>query len=111
MGFIGRLFGTIFGFIGGILGAILGIFRRRPQTQSQTFFLDPEEAKTLGRPAASSQETPTASSTAKPEPVVTQPTPAPTVVFSSGSPDLRNRRRPGPNMSLFLDMAKQIRRA
>ena len=114
MGFIGRLFGAIFGFVGGIFRAIFGIFRRRPQAEStanQAFFLDPEEAKTLGRPAASSQETPTASSTAKPEPVVTQPAPAPAVEFRSGSPDLRNRRRPGPNMSLFLDMAKQIRRA
>jgi hypothetical protein len=114
MGFIGRLFGAIFGFIGGILGAILGIFRRRPQAEStanQAFFLDPEEAKTLGRSSPSARQTPTASTTATSEPVVTQPTPAPTVVFSSGSPDLRNRRRPGPNMSLFLDMAKQIRRA
>ncbi|WP_448380380.1 hypothetical protein [Gloeomargarita sp.] len=112
MGFIGRLFGAIFGFIGGIFRAIFGIFRRQPQsTANQAFFLDPEEAKTLGRPSESSRETPTVSPTAKPEPVTTQPASVPTVVFGSGSPDLRNRRRPGPNMSLFLDMAKQIRRA
>ena len=120
MGLIGRLFGAIFSFIGGIFGAIFGIFRRRPQGESpkkqeKAFFLDPEEAKSIGRKSESPQETPVApteaKSEAKPEAVVTKPTPMPTMVFSSGSPDLRNRRRPGPNMNSFLDMAKQIRRA
>ncbi|WAS04329.1 hypothetical protein LQF76_09825 [Gloeomargaritales cyanobacterium VI4D9] len=120
MGVIGRLFGAVFGFIGGIFGAIFGIFRRRPQGESPkkqetAFFLDPEEAKSLGRESESRSATPVASteakSVAKPEAVVAKPAPTPTLVFSSGSPDLRNRRRPGPNMSSFLDMAKQIRRA
>ncbi len=123
MGVIGRLFGAIFGFIGGIFGAIFGIFRRRPQGASPekpqpketAFFLDPEEAKSIGRKSESPSEpsvAPTeAQSVAKPEAVVTKPAPTPTLVFSSGSPDLRNRRRPGPNMNSFLDMAKQIRRA
>ncbi|MEN9213724.1 MAG: hypothetical protein Q6K12_00625 [Gloeomargarita sp. DG_1_6_bins_138] len=117
MGFIQRLFGAIFGFIGGIFGAIFGIFRRRPaaaprpERQATTFFLDPEDAKSVGRqnePARSQEPVAVA---AQPEPAVVKPAPTPTVTFSSGSPDLRNRRRPGPNMNAFLDMAKQIRRA
>jgi hypothetical protein len=116
MGLFKRLFGligAIFGLIGGILGAIFRIFRRRPQTESAqetAFFLDPQEAKSLGRQNESPPVTEPQAIDPKPEPVLVKPAATPTMVFSSGSPDLRNRRRPGPNMSSFLDMAKQIRR-
>ncbi|APB34962.1 hypothetical protein GlitD10_2621 [Gloeomargarita lithophora Alchichica-D10] len=106
MGLIKRLFGligAIFGFIGGIFGAIFGIFRRRPQTESSlevSFFLDPDDAKSVGR-----QNEP-----ARPEAKLNTAAARVAMAFNSGSPDLSNRRRPGPNMNAFLDMAKQVRR-
>lgn len=116
MGLFKRLFGligAIFGLIGGIFGAIFSIFRRRPQTESAqetAFFLNQEDAKSLGRQNESPPVTEPRMVAPKPEPVLVKPAATPTMVFSSGSPDLSNRRRPGPNMNSFLDMAKQMRR-
>ncbi len=107
------IFKRLFGLIGAIFGAIFSIFRRRPQTESAqetAFFLDQEDAKSLGRQNESSPVAEPRVVAPKPEPVLVKPAVTPTMVFSSGSPDLRNRRRPGPNMNSFLDMAKQIRR-
>lgn len=110
-----NLIGRLLSLVGQLLGAILTVLLVRPVQlllrlfrpgqpgQDQTFFLDPEEAKSLGRrsesPALTTpQPTGVASSAAASTPTVT--------LVGTGE-----RRRPGPNMRMYLEMAKQLRRA
>ncbi|MCS7031165.1 MAG: hypothetical protein NZL92_06500 [Gloeomargarita sp. SKYG116] len=107
---IGQLLGAIFTvLLVRPVAAVLGLFGRRSgqPREDKTFFLDPEEAKSLGKRSES--------------PAVTAPSPQPAMTASpvvsmstTATPAASvntNRRRPGPNMSMYLEMAKQMRRA
>ncbi|MBF2098755.1 MAG: hypothetical protein IGQ88_10315 [Gloeomargaritaceae cyanobacterium C42_A2020_066] len=128
MGFVKTIFGGIFGFLGALLGlflavprAILGLFSRKGEApvakappvskkESSTFYLAPEDASSLGRRDETGQTAPAPVAAATPAPTPTASVPKSQMAFSSGSPDLSNRRRPGANMTGFMDMARQIRR-
>ncbi|MEN9208036.1 MAG: hypothetical protein Q6L50_02480 [Gloeomargarita sp. GMQP_bins_120] len=110
--------GRLFAWVGQVLGAILTILLVRPlglvvrlfrpgqSGQDQTFFLDPEEAKSLGKRSESPVATPQSPAAIATSPVMASATSA------AGTPAVTGeRRRPGPNMRLYLDMAKQMRRA
>ncbi|HEY9881538.1 MAG TPA: hypothetical protein V6D29_24000 [Leptolyngbyaceae cyanobacterium] len=135
MGLIKNIFGAIFGVIGGVFGAIAGILGIGKKSE---FFLELDESKGEA-PAIEPVKTETAKSadkvvpaaiekgatvkpaaaTKKPEPAkpaaapVAAPAPA-TAAFASEylvNPSLSNnsRRRPGPSLSPFLDLARQVK--
>lgn len=136
MGFINKLFGGLFAFLGAIFGGLsklLGIGKK------SEYFLEADASKEVKEkpaktpaPAKASAKAPAAAKTAKaaPAPAASQngkvaaPAPAvaaakpvapaeplpqtfaPNFLISSGS---NSRRRPGPSLNPFLDMAKQIK--
>ncbi|HEY9761993.1 MAG TPA: hypothetical protein V6D07_05680 [Trichocoleus sp.] len=133
MGLIKNIFGAIFGVIGGVFGAIAGIFGIGKKSE---FFLElddsgkgapaiepakPETAKSADKvvPAAIEKGATVkpAAAAKKPEPAkpVAAPVTAPaTAAFASEylvNPNLSSntRRRPGPSLSPFLDLARQVK--
>lgn len=130
MGFINKLFGGLFAVLGAIFG---GLFKLIGLGKKSEYFLEadaakgaPAEAKTPApkveakpAPAAKTPAAPAASNNGKvaePAPVVAAAKPVAvaepqTVNFATnfsvnGS---SSRRRPGPSLNPFLDMAKQIK--
>ncbi|HIK46653.1 MAG TPA: hypothetical protein IGR64_17520 [Leptolyngbyaceae cyanobacterium M65_K2018_010] len=124
------MFGAIFGLIGGIFKAIGGLIGGSKKSE---FFLELDEAKTGSLPEAevtpAAQPSPT--TTAEPATVKTVANaPAPASVVPAAAPPappaapvsgfattylttagtaLPRRRRPGPSLSPFMDMAKQVK--
>ncbi|MCS6781866.1 MAG: hypothetical protein RMI89_00800 [Gloeomargarita sp. SKYBB_i_bin120] len=106
---IGQLLGAIFTIlIVRPVAAVVGLFRRGQPREDRTFFLDPEEAKSLGRRSESPAVEASKSQPAVPaSPVISMSTTTATSTTGVST----DRRRPGPNMKMYLDMAKQLRRA
>ncbi|MBD2666433.1 hypothetical protein B6N60_02474 [Richelia sinica FACHB-800] len=118
-GFIKKLFGGIFGLIGGILGFITGLFGKK----GNGYYLELKEETTPPQPAA--KPTPAPAAAAKPAAAKKASTPAPAPAPAKPAPKLpaetafaskyliptssNGRRRPGANMSVFLDMASQVK--
>jgi type IV secretory pathway VirB10-like protein len=132
MGFIKKIFGGIFSLIGGIFGAIAKVFGLGNKSE---FYMEIDESETpTEAPAppaqASSQATPEPKPTASaqvaavappapvptPQPVSAPATPAePEMTFATDyliNPKFSNtqRRRPGPSLSPFKDMARSVGR-
>jgi hypothetical protein len=139
MGLVKNIFGAIFGVIGGVFKAVLGIFgigkqseyyleadeantgnqsQEQPQAAAQ-------EAKPAAKPAAQeSAPAPAAKSEAPastsqsteapaPKPVPVEPKPEPVGNFATDyliAPSANmGRRRPGPSLSPFKDLAKEMK--
>ncbi|MEY3298077.1 MAG: hypothetical protein RLZZ597_1337 [Cyanobacteriota bacterium] len=120
---------AIFGIIGGFFKAILGVFGLGKQSE---FFMELDESTappevsaqpTAATPAAPAA-TPTQTVAASPGPVVAPVTPVATAAPKSAQPaasvpsfaanylvgpTMPRRRRPGPSLSPFMDMAKQVK--
>jgi hypothetical protein len=138
MGLIKNIFGAIFGVVGGVFKAIFGIFGLGKQSeyyleaddasggkQSQEQPAAPEEVKpapaaqesTPAPVAATKAEAPTAADTPKsalaPQPVAVAPQPEPVGNFATDylmAPSATmGRRRPGPSLSPFKDLAKGMK--
>lgn len=123
MGFIK----SIFGIIGGVFKTILSVFGIGKKSE---FFMELDESTSasVAAPAEAPAPAPAAAkavaepAAASPAPVVTAPKPAPVAPqvakpaasvpsfaanYLVGS-TMPSRRRPGPSMSPFRDMAKQV---
>ncbi len=118
MGFIK----SIFGIIGGVFKAILGVFGIGKKSE---FFMELDEgaapAEAPAQPAAPQPAAP-AAATAQPAAAPPDPKPAPAAPqaakpaepvpsFAANylvGPTMPRRRRPGPSLSPFKDMAKQM---
>jgi predicted lipid-binding transport protein (Tim44 family) len=127
MGLVKTIFGTIFGLIGGIFSAIGGLVGLGKKSE---FYMELDEssggsqpaiAPSAPAPAAKAEPalaaTPAAAPTQSQEPkapaaAVAPAGPAPTGFASnyltSVGTSLPRRRRPGPSLSPFRDMAKQV---
>ncbi len=127
MGAIGKILGGLFGLIGGIVKGLLGIFGVGKQSE---YYMEADDDAVPPAPAAVSA-TPTPVAPAAPAPVVATPA-APVAVVAapvpaapakaktpSGmtfAPEFMNttkggaakRRRPGPSLSPFMDMARSV---
>jgi predicted lipid-binding transport protein (Tim44 family) len=127
MGLIKSIFGAIFGLIGGIFKTIGGLVGLGKKSE---FYMELNEADSSSLPATPSTSAPAAKAEAAPAqaktaapataPKTAAPAPAPaapaapvptafasnylTIVGTSQS----SRRRPGPSLSPFRDMAKQV---
>ncbi|WOD37687.1 hypothetical protein [Nodosilinea sp. E11] len=134
MGLIKSIFGTIFGLLGGIFKAVAGLVSGGKKSE---FFLELEEAVSDSLPSAdpapAAKAEPVAAAPAKAAtktpaktqapaapaapalaPVATTAiAPAPTGFASnyltSVGTAMPRRRRPGPSLSPFMDMAKQVK--
>jgi hypothetical protein len=136
MGLIKSIFGAIFGLIGGIFKTVGGLVGLGKKSE---FFLEADEATEASLPAAdpvpaaktevkaaeapAATKAPTESKTAAKSKTAVKSAPAPTPVaaavaepvptgFAStylNSPSTAGRRRPGPSLSPFRDMAKQVK--
>ncbi|MEB3288308.1 MAG: hypothetical protein VKI82_00235 [Leptolyngbya sp.] len=117
---------SIFGIIGGVFQAILSVFGLGKKSE---FFMEldesaapaaapaaPEPAKTVTEPVTAPATAPVAASPApavapapKPAPAAAPTTSAPSfaATYLTG-PTMPRRRRPGPSLSPFRDMAKQV---
>lgn len=115
MGFIK----SIFGIIGGLFKAILGVFGIGKTSE---FFMELDEGATPAEapaPPVAAQSPAPAAATAQPA-VASAPAPAapqavkpaaPLPSFAASyltGPTMPRRRRPGPSLSPFKDMAKQM---
>jgi len=126
MGLIKTIFGGIFGLIGGIFKGILGVFGIGKKSE---FYMELDEAATptdsVPTPAPkveSAVETASAPVAPAPKPAST-PSPAAPAVSTAPAPPLPSfaanylgatpgalkRRRPGPSLSPFRDLAKQVK--
>lgn len=122
MGLIKKIFGAIFG----VIKAIFGIFGLGKKSEYYLEADDAEPSKPQAQPPAVQDEKPAAAakagaSTAKaepqaapaPKPVPVQPKPEPVGNFSTDylmAPAAnRGRRRPGPSLSPFKDLAKDMK--
>jgi predicted lipid-binding transport protein (Tim44 family) len=136
MGLIKSIFGAIFGLLGGIFKTVSGLVGLGKKSE---FFMELDESDSSTQPAAAlpasaesgaapakaASKTP-AKASAKaatkapakaapaPAPVVTAPAqPVPTAFASTYlttvGTSMPRRRRPGPSLSPFLDMAKQVK--
>ena len=127
MGFVQSIFSTIFGIVGGIFKAILGLVGIGKKSE---FYLELPEDQLVSsdQPAVVPPAPVTPSQTVAPpvevKPTVAtavappQPTKAAVTPAISGfatnylmvpGAALPSRRRPGPSLSPFLDMAKQVK--
>jgi hypothetical protein len=136
MGLIKNIVGAIFGIISGIVKSVLGIFGIGKKSE---YYLEADEADSSSalqeKPqAATKQEQPTpaqenASAPAQatkteapaaeakpapaPKPVPVQPKPEPIGSFATNylnaPSSSKGRRRPGPSLSPFKEMAKQVK--
>ena len=122
MGLIKSIFGAIFGLIGGIFKTVGGLVGLGKKSE---FFLEADDAAEASLPAAAPAApapaakaapapaaAPAATNAPAPAPVAAAPTgPAPTGFASTylNSPTMTSRRRPGPSLSPFRDMAKQVK--
>jgi hypothetical protein len=137
MGFIKTIFGSIFGLIGGLFKAIVGIFGigkksefyleaddadggsspavapqdvappATPKSATEPAAVTPAASTPAAAPAPAQPEAPVAAvapAPAKPEPVGNFATD-----YLNGSSGTMTRRRPGPSLSPFKDMAKQVK--
>lgn len=126
MGLIKTIFGAIFGIIGGIFKAIGGLVGLGKKSE---FYLElddsnsgspspelPKVAPQVEKPAVTQESAPV-SAAAKPEMVTPAPVPVkPVPAVGNFATDYlvapssaASRRRPGPSLSLFIDMAKQVK--
>jgi hypothetical protein len=114
---------SIFGIIGGVFKAILSVFGIGKKSE---FFMEldegaapaaapaPEPAKAVAEPAAApAAARPVPAAAPKPAPPAPQAAKPATTVPSFAAnylvgSTLPNRRRPGPSLSPFRDMAKQV---
>ncbi len=119
---------SIFGIIGGVFKAILSVFGIGKKSE---FFMELDEASAPAaapvvaptpEPAKATAEPAVAPTTASPAPAAPAPKPSPaapqTAKPAASVPSfaanylvgstLPNRRRPGPSLSPFRDMAKQV---
>jgi len=135
MGFISKLFGGLFALLGAVFG---GLFKLVGLGKKSEYFLEADAAKgTASEAKAPAPQKPVAAPKPKPQPAAPAPAlaaastngkvenPAPAVAaatpVATAEPQVKNfapnfsmngtssRRRPGPSMNPFLDMAKQIR--
>jgi len=135
MGFISKLFGGIFALLGGIFGGVFKLFGLGKKSE---YFLEADAATSAPAPAKApvpakmtKAETKTETPAPKPEAPAAASTngkvekPAPTVAaatpVAAAEPQIKNfatnystngtssRRRPGPSLNPFLDMAKQMK--
>lgn len=127
MGLIKSIFGAIFGLIGGIFKAIGGLVGLGKKSE---FFLEADDDDSDSLPAApaapqvqpaAAQAEPVAAAPAKAPEKAPEKAPAPTApvepvptafastYLTSVGTTMPRRRRPGPSLSPFLDMAKQVK--
>ena len=130
MGLIKSIFGAIFGLIGGIFKAISGLVGLVNKSE---FYMEIDEAAAGSPPAvvASAPAPVKVEPTAKAEPVTAAPAKAPAKTAPATAPvavaaapvptgfasnyltsvgtTMPSRRRPGPSLSPFRDMAKQVK--
>jgi predicted lipid-binding transport protein (Tim44 family) len=137
MGLIKSIFGAIFGLIGGIfktVGGLVGLGKKseffmelaESDSDSQTAApakVEPAQAKAEPAPAKAEPAKALAKAPAQTKaPVNAAPTPAPVAAAPAGpvptgfasnyltsvGTTMPRRRRPGPSLSPFMDMAKQV---
>ncbi len=120
MGLIKNIVGAIFGVIGGIFKAVFGIFGIGKKSE---YFLEADDADSGNAPQEKLQATAKAEKPAvqesapapapAPKPVPIQPKPEPVGNFATdylNAPSAnRGRRRPGPSLSPFKDLAKDMK--
>ncbi len=113
MGLIKSIFGGLFAFLGslfGVVGKLLGLGKSKEE-----YFLDLGTADTSAPAApapAAVETTPAVAAAPTPAPVAV-PKPQATGTFAPNyliAPSTNNsRRRPGPSLSGFKDMARQVK--
>lgn len=136
MGLVKNIFAAIFGIIGSVLKGILGVFGIGKKSE---FYLELDDAAINNSPALEAPSQPPAPSKteaatvtkaqAEPEPEVSTPQPSPAAAPQASAPSAKpasvpsfsanylggtggvamKRRRPGPSMSPFMDLAKQVK--
>lgn len=127
MGLIKNIFGAIFGLIGGLLGAITGVFKKGKKSE---FFLELDEAASDAQQAiletasnavdkvlpAKSEKAAAAKPAVAEAPAPAKPAPVKPAVpvgnFATDylvTPNASSRRRPGPSLSPFRDLARQVK--